>query len=247
MVKWFAKNNFRRRQNLGITFGLTSGVMLVVWLCLPANAQLHAPGVMNIGHEKLQCNDCHFSSAGNLRQKIQANVRYLLGERRTAVALGHKPVTNEHCLECHERPNERHPVFRFFEPRFKKARAETGAQYCVSCHREHTGLRVTADLEFCAICHQRLDLKNDPLLTSREPLAKRNSLTSHKKLVKAKRWQTCLGCHDFHGNHRMQTADTMEKLIQPEEIGAYFDSAKSPYSDSKFHKAKQKRNHDQDT
>jgi hypothetical protein len=246
MVGWFAKNNFRRRQNLGIVFGLAGGVMLVMWLSLPDNAHLHAPGVMNIGHDKLHCEDCHFRSAGSLRQKFQANMRYLLGERDTAVPLGHMPVANEHCLECHERPNERHPVFRFFEPRFKKARAEIGAQYCVSCHREHTGERVTADLGFCAVCHQRLDLKSDPLLISRSPFTSQKTPTSHKKLVQAKRWQTCLGCHDFHGNHRMQTADTMEKRIEPREISSYFKGSKSPYSQSKYHKAKQNRNHEQD-
>ena len=110
MVSWFAKNNFRRRQNLGVAFGLLAGVLLVVWLCIPGNARLHAPGVMNIGHEKLQCEECHLPGNGSLRQKIQANMRYLLGERNSAVPLGFLPVTNEDCLECHERPNERHPV-----------------------------------------------------------------------------------------------------------------------------------------
>ena len=249
MVSWFAKNNFRRRQNLGVAFGLLAGVLLVVWLCIPGNARLHAPGVMNIGHEKLQCEECHLPGNGSLRQKIQANMRYLLGERNSAVPLGFLPVTNEDCLECHERPNERHPVFRFYEPRFKKARAEIGAQYCISCHREHSGVRVTADLGFCSVCHQRLDLKNDPLrgsLASKNIRATQNTLTSHKKLVQAKRWQTCLGCHDFHGNHRMQTADSMEKLIKPQEISSYFNGAKSPYSQNKYHKAKQHRNYEHD-
>jgi len=244
MLNWFAKKNFRRRQNLGLAVGVTVGVVSLLWLSIHSNSQLHAPGSMNTGHEKLLCEDCHQKSEGSLRQKLQANVRYWLNDRQAYVPLGHKPVANEHCLECHERPNERHPVFRFFEPRFKKARAEIGAQFCVSCHREHTGVRVSADLRFCAVCHQRLDLKNDPLLKASNPQAAEATLTSHLQLVKTKRWQTCLGCHDFHGNHRMKTAASMDQLIKPGEINAYFQGAKSPYSQSKYHKAKQKINYE---
>jgi hypothetical protein len=246
MDGWFAKNNFRRRQNIGLIFGLIAGTMLVLWLALPSNTRLHAPGLMNVGHEKLECEDCHLPTAGSLRQKLQADVRYWLGERESFVPLGHVPVTNEHCLECHERPNERHPVFRFFEPRFKKARAEIGAQYCVSCHREHTGVRVTADLRFCEVCHQNLNLKNDPLETPNDRLVSNDDLNTHKKLVQTKRWQTCLGCHDFHGNHRMQTADSLEEVIKPKQINSYFKGARSPYSQNKYYKAKQKRNNGQD-
>ena len=245
MINWFSKNNFRRRQNMGLVSGLIAGLVLVLWLSLSINARLHAPGVMNIGHEKLECEDCHQLTPGTLRQKLQANVRYLLGERNNSVPIGHKPVANKDCLECHVRPNERHPVFRFFEPRFKKARAEIGAQYCVSCHREHRGIRVAVDFRFCAVCHQRLNLKNDPLVASREPLVSKQNIVSHRELVKTKQWQTCLGCHDFHGNHRMKTADSMDRMINAEQINAYLRGDKSPYSETKFHKAKQKRNHEQ--
>ena len=247
MINWFSKSNFRRRQNIGLLSGLTAGIVLVLWLALPNNARMHAPGVMNTGHEKLECEDCHLPTAGTIRQKLQANVRYLLGERKTYVPIGHMPVANGYCLECHERRNERHPVFRFFEPRFKKARAQIGAQYCVSCHREHSGVRATVDPSFCAVCHQRLDLKKDPLLTTRNPVVSKQNAISHRELVKTKRWLTCLGCHDFHGNHRMKTADSMDRVIGTEQINAYLNGAKSPYPGSKFYKAKQKRTHEQDS
>ncbi|WP_455212432.1 hypothetical protein [Kaarinaea lacus] len=219
----------------------------MLWLSLPSNTRLHAPGIMNVGHEKLECEDCHLRTEGSLRQKLQANVRFWIGMRESFVSLGHQPVANEHCLECHERPNERHPVFRFFEPRFKKARAEVGAQFCISCHREHNGVRVSTDLHFCAVCHQRLALKNDPLMNSPIPRASEFTQASHQQLVKTKQWQTCLGCHDFHGNHRMKTATSMDQLIDPKNIRAYFQGGKSPYSQNKYHKAKQKTNHEPGT
>lgn len=247
MTGWFSKRNFRRRQNIGLAFGLFTGVLIVIWLSLPANARLRAPGNMNIGHDKLSCDECHIPTAGSFRQKIQANAQYWLGVRQTFVSLGYAPVANEDCLDCHERPDERHPVFRFFEPRFKKARAEIGAQYCVSCHREHSGVRVTVDMQFCALCHKRLDIKNDPLMTVFGSKDARPALVSHKQLVQSKRWNTCLGCHDFHGNHRMKTETSMARLIDSEVIKKYFQGSKSPYSKDKYHKAKKTRTHGKDT
>src|SRR5262249_16756851 len=73
-----------------------------------------------------------------------------------------------------------------------KARAELGVESCVSCHREHKGVRATMIPTACATCHQNLELKLDPLDVS------------HRKLVARKEWTSCLGCHDFHGNHNRE-------------------------------------------
>ena len=62
----------------------------------------------------------------------------------------------------------------------------------MSCHREHQGVRVTlTEIGYCRHCHEETRLKRDPLDVS------------HEALIKAKEWDSCLGCHDFHGNHRM--------------------------------------------
>lgn len=209
--------------------GAVCGLGVLIIFMAPASSGLHSPGPMNKGHEKIECDQCHEASTGNMRQQLQANVQYLIGQRATPVAVGNKEVNNRHCLDCHDRPEDRHPVFRFLEPRYKKARKELKPQYCNSCHREHSGMRVTAGMEFCRVCHGRLNLKKDPIDLP------------HAKLIKDKDWRSCLGCHDFHGNHRMNTSTTILKVIEDERVLEYFSGGESPYSDEKFYKAKKNR------
>lgn len=118
--------------------------------------------------------------------------------RDTGVDFGYGAVTSKACFQCHERPNERHPIFRFHEPRFEKAVAQVEATSCLGCHGEHTTHRTTADLTFCQACHEDLVLKTDPLDVD------------HATLIADRRWETCLGCHDFHGNHRQKAPDAVE-------------------------------------
>jgi hypothetical protein len=181
---------------------------------------------MGPGHEDIDCVACHRPEVGTLRQRLQANTRYLLGLRATPVALGDRPVGNEACLRCHERPNERHPVNRFMEPRFAKVRAAVAPQFCVSCHREHTGRRVTARETICRHCHQRLTLRKDPLLPT------------HATLVRLERWESCLRCHDFHGNHEMKLPRREDSSVPLDRIRAYFHNAESPYSHNKRYPAR---------
>lgn len=217
----------RRRQILGYCLGAFAGAMCVLVLLLPGQEDFHVRGPMNTGHEGCGCESCHKPAAGTLRQQLQANVRYLLGQRETLVPFGHEDVTTEICLKCHERPNDRHPVFRFFEPRFVKARAALGPQLCTSCHLEHARKRVTLDdTGYCVNCHEETKLKKDPLDIS------------HEQLIAADRWQTCLGCHDFHGNHVMKTATKVEQAFPPEKILAYFQGGPSPYPEKRQYKAK---------
>jgi hypothetical protein len=73
-----------------------------------------------------------------------AGGRSLLGLRDSAADFGLQPAGNRECLGCHDFPDERHPqVFRFNEPRFQKARDALHPEYCISCHLEHRGVRVT--------------------------------------------------------------------------------------------------------
>jgi hypothetical protein len=217
----------RKWQNLAYLAGACLGLAVLASNALPAGERWHAKGPMNTGHENLSCAECHQDAPGSFRQQIQANVRYALGLRETPAAFGRLPVGNGQCLACHERPNDRHPVYRFLEPRFAPARAKLRVHQCAACHAEHQGKRVTlAEFGYCAQCHKDTRLKKDPLDVS------------HADLIAAKQWGSCLGCHDFHGNHIMQTEKSLDKRVPAERLRAYFDGGPSPYGDARHHKAK---------
>lgn len=214
----------RFRQNLALILGLAAGALLLIVLLLPEREAWHARGPMNSGHEDIACKYCHRPAPGSMRQQLQANVRHLLGRRATAADFGLQQAGNSECLGCHDFPQERHPVFRFFEPRFQKARDALHPESCVSCHREHQGVRVTLDsIGYCRHCHEETRLKSDPLDVP------------HAALIKADEWGSCLGCHDFHGNHLMTVRKQLHEVIPPAQILEYFQGGPSPYStDKKF-------------
>ena len=223
----------RKPQQLAYKLGIVIGLVVLIVLLSPAYDKFHIRGPMNSGHDKLKCGSCHQDAPGSLRQQIQANLRYALGRRERLADFGHLDVGNESCLDCHERPNDRHPVYRFLEPRFLKARENLRPQFCVSCHTEHKGKRVTrADIGYCVNCHKKTKLRKDPLDVP------------HDRLIALKRWESCLGCHDFHGNHIMETTKAVEQVIPAEKIRAYFLGGASPYGDDRHYKAKKEVNHD---
>ena len=95
---------------------------------------------------------------------------------------------------------------------------------CASCHREHHGVRVTrSDGTFCRECHGELVVKRDPLDVP------------HTSLVASERWDTCLGCHDFHGNHAAKPAQRLEDALPIAPIHEYFRGGPSPYGAPKNH------------
>lgn len=148
--------------------------------------------------------------------QIIANLRYALGLRKRIAPFGHQTVSNENCLSRHERPNDRHLVYRFLEPRFLKARENLGPQQYVSCHTEHKKQRVTlSEIGYCVNCHKQTKLRKDPLDVP------------HDLLIALNHWESCLGCHDFHGNHIMKTSTTVEQIIPAEKIRAYFQGGLS--------------------
>ena len=56
-----------------------------------------------------------------------------------------------------------------------------------------------------------------------------------QSLIDAGEWDSCMGCHDFHGNHLMTTREKLSEVIPPGQILAYFRGGVSPYSpDKKF-------------
>lgn len=181
------------------------------------------------GHASLVCADCHQAAKGTLRQQLQAGVRYLVGIRAAQPDLGNRPVASGECLTCHDRPNERHPIYRFREPRFQKARAQIDATSCLTCHTEHTGHRTSlTEIEFCSACHQDLTLKVDPLDVP------------HVSLIAQKRWDSCLGCHDFHGNHPIRAPLTLAGARDPASIRQWLEDGPDPYSQSTIFKAERR-------
>jgi Cytochrome c3 len=223
----------RKPQYLAYALGVIIGLLGLAVLLTPANDKFHVRGSMNSGHDTLKCVSCHQDAPGSLRQQIQANLRYALRLRERLADFGHQDVGNENCLTCHERPNDRHPAYRFLEPRFLKAREALKPQFCDSCHTEHKGQRVTrAEIGYCVNCHKKTKLRKDPLDVP------------HDRLIALKRWESCLGCHDFHGNHIMKTKKTVDQVIPTEKIRAYFRGGKSPYGEDRHFKAKKEVNHD---
>lgn len=199
-----------------------------VFLMLFSKQRFHVHGPMNTGHAQLICTDCHKAAMGTMRQQVQANVRYWLSMRKKGAHFGYLPVRSKTCLECHSRDNDRHSIYRFEEMRFNHIRKTLKPQQCVSCHREHKGKRVTVSIDFCSNCHKNLQVKNDPLDVS------------HARLIQFQRWNTCLGCHDYHGNHVMKIATRIKDAHSVATIKSYFQGKAGLYSKALHFKAKKK-------
>ncbi|MBR0757616.1 cytochrome c3 family protein [Bradyrhizobium jicamae] len=213
----------RSIKRAGYVFGILLVLAGLALVLIPQSSRFAAKGPANTGHDKLACTDCHKEAPGTLRQQLQAKAYYLLGLRETNPTFGHERVSNDACTDCHARGQDAHPTHRFLEPRFKEARDQLGAESCASCHREHKGVRVTMAPTSCATCHQDLALKNDPLDVS------------HRELIAKAQWTTCLGCHDYHGNHKRQTQQKLEDAYAAKAITDYLAGGPSPYgNDLKF-------------
>ena len=203
---------------------LISFIALIAMLILLGSSWFHhwrMPGPLNTGHEELDCRECHEETQSSFRQEIQANLQYFLGKRKTGVAFNLNLPDNHDCVSCHSRDDDNHPVYRFNEPRFKEVRSAISPQHCVSCHREHSGVRVTSEADNCKECHEDIDIKIDPLEVS------------HAELVLLENWSSCLRCHDFHGNHDMTVTTDFEQMKSLQAIERYFEGGVDPYSEKK--------------
>jgi hypothetical protein len=206
------------RRRIGVGTGVLVGLAITAWLNAPGQAQLRAPGPTNSGHAEVACESCHRWAPGTVRQQLQAIARHWIARDAAHVDLGFRAVGNAECESCHVRPDDRHPVYRFLEPRFAEARAAIHPEQCTSCHREHAGVRVTvSDGTYCRQCHADLAVDKDPLDVP------------HSALVSAERWETCLGCHDFHGNHGMKAPTRLADAIPVAAIRTYLRGGASPY------------------
>jgi len=206
-------------RNALLTIGFLFSLVLLTFFLNPNNESYLAKGAFNTGHENLKCIECHKSAAGTTRQQLQANFKSFLGQKDEYAHFGNLKVGNKECLNCHTRPNDVHPTHRFLEPKFNSARKDIRPENCVSCHNEHSGKRVTIDqIGFCVNCHKDIKINNDPLDIS------------HKNLISTNQWNTCLQCHDFHGNHIFQTATRIKDTIELQKIKNYFEGGQDPYS-----------------
>ena len=208
---------------VGLLSGIAAGLLLVAFLTIPDRNTLVAKGPMNTGHEALGCQECHIPVKGTRAQQVSSSVYHWFGLRESSIGFGSKDVESGTCLECHERPDDRHPISRFLEPRFADVRQQLRVQDCVTCHTEHHGKRVTlSTIGFCAHCHQDTELDDDPITPN------------HAELAQTSSWNTCLQCHDFHGNHKMTTPHDIGDGVSEQRVWTYFDGATSPYSLEKF-------------
>ena len=160
---------------VGAVIGVVLGLALVGFLVFPERSALVAKGPMNTGHEGLACQECHTTVRGSAAQQLSSNVYHWLGLRESTIGFGSEDVESAACLDCHERPDDRHPISRFFEPRFAEVRKDLAAHMCVTCHTEHQGVRVTQPtIGFCTYCHQDTSLEDDPISPTHAELV-RNS------------------------------------------------------------------------
>ena len=202
--------------------GLLVGAGLFWYLSTEPASEYVSLGPANTGHESLACATCHNDARGNLWQQLQSNASYAFGARESAVAFGTEDVTVDNCLQCHDRPNDRHPTYRFTEPRFAEAVQNIDARTCITCHSEHHGERVTlAKVDYCINCHTDLDVEDDPVDISHTTLAANGD------------WSTCIQCHDFHGNHKYAVAEQMKDTIPYSKINTYLEGGEDPYGDDK--------------
>jgi len=221
-------NTISSRRKISLSIGGLISMLLILFYIQPSNETYIAKGAYNTGHESLSCIQCHQSSPGTTRQQLQVNVKHLLGLSDHKVIFGKKTVDNNKCINCHNKPNDRHPVHRFMEPRFEEARKLIQPEKCISCHMEHEGKRVTIQkMNFCINCHQDTKLVNDPLDTS------------HEELINNGHWNSCIQCHDFHGNHIMKTPNVMKDTIPINSLKVYFEGGEDPYSEIKKYLSKQ--------
>ncbi|MEP5340795.1 MAG: hypothetical protein ABJL44_02215 [Algibacter sp.] len=218
----FKVNPLRKRQFIGGIIGVVIGVSAFFILTLEANEAYISIGPMNLGHQEVSCIACHADAKGNLLEQVQSNIAHAAGMRKKGVDFGSQDVTLNNCLECHDRPNDRHPNHRFSEPRFKEAVKKNDATTCITCHSEHHGERVTVvSIDYCMNCHQDLKVEHDPLDID------------HKTLIARKAWSTCIQCHDFHGNHRYKVPSQLKDTIPLKTIDRYFKGGEDPFGTNK--------------
>jgi hypothetical protein len=218
-----------RKSRVGYAAGAVCSAAFISMLLSPSHQRLRSPGPANAGHAELACGECHREAKGTIRQQLQANARWVIGLRDQPADFGLMPVSSNDCIACHERPTDRHPIYRFLEPRFAGVREAIAPHRCDSCHREHSGRRVTIANGFCRHCHGGMKVDGDRT----EP--------SHEAMAAQAEWSACLRCHDFHGNHEEEPPASLARSIGERELERYLDGGSSPWTSQKRYMAEKTR------
>lgn len=218
--------NFGGGRRFALAAFAIGSVLVAVLMALPNYGRSVVAGHMVPGHEDLACTKCHTPAPGTMRQQVRANVLHWVGLRETSASFGHEPVSAAVCSGCHARENDRHPSFRFREPRFQQINKTLDARDCLTCHSEHSAQRVSNDGMFCGACHDGMKARKEVI----QP--------THAELSHAKRWDSCLTCHDFHGNHAVKAPKLFQDAHDLEAIRAYLADGADPYSEKKIHPAR---------
>ena len=71
-----------------------------------------------------------------------------------------------------------------------------------------------------------LKLKSDPLDVP------------HNVLIEKNNWASCLGCHDYHNNHKRVVQKLVAQAYSPTLIKAYMEGGPSPYGTDKKYPTK---------
>ncbi|GAA6181910.1 hypothetical protein NBRC116594_33480 [Shimia sp. NS0008-38b] len=212
---------------LALIAAIPSVVLAGFTLWFPDIKRALAYGPLIDAHTDVDCVQCHVPSRGTVRQQIQAKTHHLIGLRESSVDFGYQPVTSTACLACHARPNERHPIYRFNEPRFSEAVRKVDARSCLGCHSEHGPQIVDVQIGMCSNCHTDIVVKNDPIDIK------------HDTLIRDGRWESCLTCHDFHGNHAFQAPLVVSEGLSINAIRSYLVMGNDPYGSEKLYKSRQ--------
>lgn len=217
----------RRGRAATVSMALAAAAVTLGFWAFPPGLGLRAKGPMNTSHTNLECTACHKEAEGTIRQQMGHNARTLFGLHDFDwVPVGFAEVDNAACIACHDRPDDLHPVARFMEMRFAEQRVELGVHECKGCHGEHEGVRVAHVGEgFCRECHGDLEVSFDPI----EP--------THAALLEGESWETCMQCHDFHGNHIAEVPKKLAAAIERDRILDYLEGGADPYGNEKNHVA----------
>ncbi|MHC4935855.1 MAG: hypothetical protein ACYTGJ_06525 [Planctomycetota bacterium] len=210
----------RLRRQAPWLFGLAASLVVLLALTADSGQAWRSPGGQGDMHDNRECGLCHEPAPGTLRQQVQANIQYWLGNRDTPAAIGTIPVTDTACLDCHRMPWDEHPINDFLDPSYAEERELFGPHTCAGCHDHHSGVNLTISGDYCRHCHEEIDEPDPP------------TRPTHQRLVADGRWETCLQCHDFHGSHLHDAPLDLTDAASVERVLRYLDGVEeSPYGE----------------
>ena len=110
------------------------------------------------------------------------------------------------CLDCHEHPDDWHPISQFLEPRFPEEWERIKAHMSVTCNAECRGVRVTqATVGYYTHCHQ-------------DVLWQTTVFYPPRVSGEWRAWPARLQCHSFHGSHVWKTPVSLDIIVPEAQV-----------------------------